>query len=613
MWAIPIRLTYSDGTERRPDRLLLTAREQDVELPADTEWVHVDSGGSGFYRTRYVGDLRRQLTANLGELLPLERYNLLDHEFACTLAGTATAAEFCELARSFGDDTELSVWQRLAAAFSALDRIIDTEARPRLQATVRAIAAPALHRMGWTSSEDESDVDRQRRACLFELLGTIGADDDVRARARTIHKAYLKSSDAVDPELVAAALAVIADSGTAEEFRGFLERWRKTDNPQEEMRYLYALPRFHDDASFAELLDLSLTEVRTQNAPFLLGRALNNRTHGPVAWQFVRRNWPTLIERFPSSTIVRMADGVKWLIDVAPDVEGFFTEHPVPQGAKTLAQHLERLRVNVAFRDREHAALAAAGLALEATHGRREPRQVTGEVGVGAGGQQHAEHDEQAAGDALEARADTSQSLADGGDDARPERGEQERHADASGIRGEQQRAARGVGAARGDEQRRAEQRADAGAPRGPEGDAEHERAERSPALRQAMHEPALLQPATAQHAEQHEAEHEHDHPADALERVLQRVQRRAQLSRGGAQTGKHEREAGDEHEGGRHRLRGVTRLDRLAYDEPEVRGHEGHDAGREERRDTRAEQRDVGPHFVPAPNVNANAWRPVA
>ena len=360
LWAIPIRLTYSDGTERRPDRLLLTAREQDVELPADTEWVHVDSGGSGFYRTRYVGDLRRQLTANLGELLPLERYNLVDHEFACTLAGTATAAEFLDLARSLGDDTELSVWQRLASAFAALDRIIDPEARPRLQATVRAIAAPALHRMGWTSSEDESDVDRQRRACLFELLGTIGADDDVRARARTIHKEYLKSSDAVDPELVAAALAVIADSGTAEEFRGFLERWRTADNPQEELRYLYALPRFHDDASFEELLDLSLTEVRTQNAPFLLGRALTSRTHGAIAWQFVRKNWPTLLERFPSSTIVRMAEGVKWLIDVAPDVEGFFTEHPVPQGAKTLTQHLERLHVNVAFRDREHAALAAA-------------------------------------------------------------------------------------------------------------------------------------------------------------------------------------------------------------------------------------------------------------
>jgi puromycin-sensitive aminopeptidase len=360
LWSVPIRYTYASGGRRHGGRVLLDRREQDVELPMDADWVHVDTGGSGFYRTRYVGELRSQLVRHVGELLPLERYNLIDHEFACTIAGTTTAAEFCDLARGFGDDTELSVWQRLAAAFTALDRIIDDGARPRLQATVRAIAGPALQRMGWTSSPDESDVDRQRRSCLVELLGTIGADEEVRARVRKIHAAYVAATQDVDPELVSSALTVIADSGTAEEFHEFVDRWRAAENPQEELRYLYALPRFHIDACFDELLELSLTEVRTQNAPFLLGRALLNRTHGGVAWQFVRKNWPDLLERFPSSTIVRMAEGVRWLIDAAPDVQGFFAEHPVPQGAQTLAQHLERLRVNVALRDREHAALAAA-------------------------------------------------------------------------------------------------------------------------------------------------------------------------------------------------------------------------------------------------------------
>ena len=67
-----------------------------------------------------------------------------------------------------------------------------------------------------------------------------------------------------------------------------------------------------------------------------------------------------MVEGNSIRAIVRMTEGVKWLIDVAPDVEGFFAEHPVPQGTTTLAQHLERLRVNVALRDRQHAALAAA-------------------------------------------------------------------------------------------------------------------------------------------------------------------------------------------------------------------------------------------------------------
>ena len=41
-------------------------------------------------------------------------------------------------------------------------------------------------------------------------------------------------------------------------------------------------------------------------------------------------------------------------------MQAFFREHEVPQGAKMLAQHLERQRVNVALRARESANLAAA-------------------------------------------------------------------------------------------------------------------------------------------------------------------------------------------------------------------------------------------------------------
>jgi puromycin-sensitive aminopeptidase len=355
-WAVPVLYRYPGGS----GRVLLTEREQDIELSADVDYVHIDSGGSGFYRSRYVGALRRAAGAHVGELSPLERYNRVDSEFAFTVAGATTAAEFCEFARSFGDDSDLAVWHRLAGAFLALDRIVDDDTRPRLQASVRALAAPALHRMGWTPSEDELDVDRQRRAVMFELLGTVGADDDVRERARAVHAVYIEHPEHCDTELVAAALNVIADSGTPDEFYDFVARWRKSTNPQEELRYLYALARFHDDTCFRELLDLSLTEVRTQNAPFLLGRAMTNRTNGQQAWDFVRRNWDAINTRLPENTIVRMAEGVRWLVEVAADVEAFFAEHPVPQGTRTMEQHLERLRVNVAFYEREQAALSAA-------------------------------------------------------------------------------------------------------------------------------------------------------------------------------------------------------------------------------------------------------------
>jgi puromycin-sensitive aminopeptidase len=161
---------------------------------------------------------------------------------------------------------------------------------------------------------------------------------------------------------------VLADSATSEDgsaearFELFWQRHKQAATPQEEIRYLYALAQFHDDTVFGRLLDLVLDEVRTQNAPFLLGRAMMNRTHGAQAWDFVARNWATINERFPSNSIVRMTEGIVALSqpDVANRVQGFFREHAVPQGAKTLQQQLERQRVNVALREREGPNLATA-------------------------------------------------------------------------------------------------------------------------------------------------------------------------------------------------------------------------------------------------------------
>jgi len=109
------------------------------------------------------------------------------------------------------------------------------------------------------------------------------------------------------------------------------------------------------------LLAMSLDEIRSQNAPLVLRRALTNRSQGSLAWSFVAAEWDAINERLPSNSIARLLEGVRSLSapDVAPEIFVFFETHEVPQGDKILAQHLERLEVNVALRDREARPLAA--------------------------------------------------------------------------------------------------------------------------------------------------------------------------------------------------------------------------------------------------------------
>jgi puromycin-sensitive aminopeptidase len=83
--------------------------------------------------------------------------------------------------------------------------------------------------------------------------------------------------------------------------------------------------------------------------------------HGrDLAWEFVKDNWEEMERVFPSqSGLRRLCEGITGLVTPAleTDVRAFFARRPVAFGGKTLEQYLERLRVAVAFQEREGASL----------------------------------------------------------------------------------------------------------------------------------------------------------------------------------------------------------------------------------------------------------------
>ena len=167
----------------------------------------------------------------------------------------------------------------------------------------------------------------------------------------------------IDPELIAAATLVVASSGDRDDFERFVSGYRTAETPQEQLRNLYALAEFDDAELIAQACEFAFSnEVRTQNAPYLLQRCIANRGHGALAWSIVRKNWDIAMATFPNPSIVRMIDPVKTLstAELVADVQGFFAEHPIKQSLMTLAQVLERQRVNAGVREREAEMFAKA-------------------------------------------------------------------------------------------------------------------------------------------------------------------------------------------------------------------------------------------------------------
>ncbi|MFZ9628780.1 MAG: M1 family metallopeptidase [Ilumatobacteraceae bacterium] len=361
VFVTPVHLRI-DGTEHK---VLLDDFELRVELPSAASTVVVNAGGHGFMRVAYDAELRRRLEGELSTLTILDRYNLVDDAWNEVVAGRLAAADFVSFVEGFRDDRDLAVWQAIALGLRGVGRLLElgTAAHAAFQQRVVALARPALDRLGWQPVTGEGDLVAKLRGTLVSMVAVLGGDVEAVSRCRAILDASASGADDADPELVAAATTAVASHGTDADHLTFLERFRTASTPQEQLRYLYALADFPEAAQVQRTIDLALSgEVKTQNAPFLLNRCVANRAHGELAWRAVRSNWQLANDRFPANTIVRMIDSVKGLTTdtVVADVQGFFSEHPIPQAVKTLEQVLERQRVNAAMQSREVDRLAAA-------------------------------------------------------------------------------------------------------------------------------------------------------------------------------------------------------------------------------------------------------------
>ncbi len=360
-WQVPVLTRPLEQGDYDPLPLLLDGAATAAGGVTAEAGLVVNAGGSGYYRVSYPTSMVERLADRLGELAPLERYNLVSDSWAAALSGQAPLSDVLAVARALVTSAEgdPSVWSVVLGALGLFDRIVPDADRPVLALAVRTLLGPLARDLGWDPRDDDGERTPSLRSAALRTLGTIGADSDIKAEAvRRFSQAHVVT---LHPDTESAVLDIVASDGGPAEYEAFLARYRAPATPQEEIRYLYALASFSDPALATRTFDLALTEVRTQNAPFVLQSLVANRTTGPASWERITEEWDRLVAKFPANILPRMLDGARVLCnppELADRVTAFIESHPLPSGGKTVEQILERLAVNVAFGQRQGAELA---------------------------------------------------------------------------------------------------------------------------------------------------------------------------------------------------------------------------------------------------------------
>jgi len=325
----------------------------------------INADGQGYYFTEYEPAAIAALAHRNPPLSAPERISLLGDEWRIVRAGRHDIGTYLDLAASFASDPTPQVAGEIASRLGYVrSSIADAGQQPAFDAWVKRVFRPALDRIGIEPKPGDSDEVNSLRATLMQMLSS---DSEVPQRAHALALGYLEQPASVPPTLVSAVLQVAAAGGDAALYDRYFARMQASvATPEEYYRFFNALAAFPEPALRDRTLKFALHAARSQDTPLLLGQLLG--VDPDRAWTFIKANWQALTTKLGTfqgiPAVVSSLGGCS--AESSAEIKTFFTDHPVPEAARGLAQAYERIASCIAVKERQSAPFAKWLLAPQA-------------------------------------------------------------------------------------------------------------------------------------------------------------------------------------------------------------------------------------------------------
>ncbi|XP_069697519.1 puromycin-sensitive aminopeptidase isoform X2 [Periplaneta americana] len=365
LWMIPVMISTSEKPGEVVHHTVLQTHSVEVILKnvASHEWVKVNPGTVGYYRTQYPPDMLAQFVDAIRDktLPPLDRLGLLDDLFAMVQAGHTPTVEVLKLMKAFSNEDNYTVWSSISNCLSKLSILLShTEYEDLFKAYGRQLMQGVAARLGWDPQANESHLDTLLRSLVISRLGWFG-DEAIVAEAQKRFEDHVSGKALLPADLRSPVYKAVLSVGDESTYNTMLKLYREADLHEEKDRISRALGAIGDVTILKKVLQFAMSdEVRSQDTVFVIISVAMTKRGRELAWSFFKENWQELMNRYQGGFL--LARLVKYTTENfaseehATEVEAFFRDHYSPGTERTVQQSCETIRLNAAWlqRDREN-------------------------------------------------------------------------------------------------------------------------------------------------------------------------------------------------------------------------------------------------------------------
>lgn len=334
LWHIP--LTYKTDASDTVHRHLMTTRTDSIHVGEEVSWVKVNSDMTGYYLVHYEDDgwdkITKLLMENHTALSFKDRTHLIHNVFHLVSAGYLQLNTALDLIGYLPLETHIVPLLQglgyLETFYQMVEKRNEVELVKNLAMYILRFFRAVIDQQTWT--DDGSVSERRLRSAILSLACRL-EDPQCLDQARQRFKDWLWSNGTLNlPTDVASTIYSVGAKNDLG-WTSLLQIYKTSLSEDSKSKILSALTRTGDTNKLNRLLELGLEGkvIRSQDLSHVIMMVARNPRGHYLAWNFVKKNWDTLVQKFQlgSSCISNILVGTSGLFsteDELANVRSFF-------------------------------------------------------------------------------------------------------------------------------------------------------------------------------------------------------------------------------------------------------------------------------------------------